>query len=123
MHAGLDAGPILKMCGDGSVPGPDFGENLTFLVPTPPLFSGSNVDPHGLPLLVSLYILIFGIGTYVTEGFLKSLRGDFLVGRYYVIFHWICARAGCDFVRHFFSKPIPHQPLLLSFRALIPNLI
>ena len=26
MNAGLDAGPIQKMCGAGSVPGSDFGE-------------------------------------------------------------------------------------------------
>ena len=29
-----DAGPIQNMCGAGSVPGPDFGENSTSLVPT-----------------------------------------------------------------------------------------
>ena len=32
MNAGIDAAPIQKMCGDGSVPGPDFWENLTSLV-------------------------------------------------------------------------------------------
>ena len=32
MNAGLDAGPIQKMCGACSVPDPDFGENLTSLI-------------------------------------------------------------------------------------------
>ena len=32
MNAGLDAGPIPKICGAGSMPGPDFWENLTSLV-------------------------------------------------------------------------------------------
>ena len=32
MNAGLDAGSIKKMCGAVSVPGPDFGENLTSLL-------------------------------------------------------------------------------------------
>ena len=31
MNVGLDAGPIQKMCGADSVPGPDFVENLTSL--------------------------------------------------------------------------------------------
>ena len=31
-----------------------------------------------MSLLVSLHILILGIRTYETEGFLKSLRGEFL---------------------------------------------
>ena len=31
VNAGLDAGPIQNMCGASSVPGPNFGENLTFL--------------------------------------------------------------------------------------------
>ena len=34
MNAGLDAGAIQKMCGAGSVPGPYFGEILTYLVLT-----------------------------------------------------------------------------------------
>ena len=35
INAGLDAWPIQKMCGTGSVPGPDFwGEILTSLLPT-----------------------------------------------------------------------------------------
>ena len=34
MNVGLDAGPIQKMCGAGSVPGPVFGENLTYLMTT-----------------------------------------------------------------------------------------
>ena len=38
VNAGLDAGPIQKTCGAGSVPGPDFGENLTSLTrPNDPL--------------------------------------------------------------------------------------
>ena len=36
MNTGLDAGPIQKMCGAGSVPGLKFGENLTSLVRTVP---------------------------------------------------------------------------------------
>ena len=32
MNAILDTGPIQKMCGAGSVLGPDFGENLTYLL-------------------------------------------------------------------------------------------
>ena len=32
MNAGLDAGPIQKMCGAGSVRYPDFGEILASLV-------------------------------------------------------------------------------------------
>ena len=32
MNVGLDTGPIEKMCGAGSVPGPDFREILTSLV-------------------------------------------------------------------------------------------
>ena len=32
INAGLDAGPIQKVCGAGSVPGPGFGEDLTFLM-------------------------------------------------------------------------------------------
>ena len=32
MNAELDARPIQKMCGAGSVSGPDFGENLTSLL-------------------------------------------------------------------------------------------
>ena len=35
MNAGLDAGPIQKKCGAGSVPGPDLGKKLTSLLPTP----------------------------------------------------------------------------------------
>ena len=31
INAGLDAGPIQKMCGAGYVPGLDLGENLTYL--------------------------------------------------------------------------------------------
>ena len=42
-----------------------------------PLFSRSIVNPDGLPILVSLHILIFGIRTCETEGFLKSLRVKF----------------------------------------------
>ena len=34
MNAGLDTGLIQKMCSAGSVPGPDFGEDLTSLVIT-----------------------------------------------------------------------------------------
>ena len=48
------------------------------------LFSRSNVNPDDLLILVSLHILILGIGTYETELFLKSLRGDFLLQRYFV---------------------------------------
>ena len=31
VNAGIDAGPIQKMCGADSMPGPDFGGNLTSL--------------------------------------------------------------------------------------------
>ena len=34
MNAGLDAGPIQKICGAGSVRYPDFGAILTSLLPT-----------------------------------------------------------------------------------------
>ena len=34
MNTGLDAGSIQKMCGAASVPGLEFGENLTSLLPT-----------------------------------------------------------------------------------------
>ena len=33
-NAGLDTGLIQKMCGAGSLPGPDFGEHLTSLFKT-----------------------------------------------------------------------------------------
>ena len=33
INAGLDADPIQKLYGAGFVPGPDFGENLTSLLP------------------------------------------------------------------------------------------
>ena len=45
MNAGLDAGSIRKMFGADSVPGPDFGENLTSLT-FPPKFCFSSVFDH-----------------------------------------------------------------------------
>ena len=35
MNAGFDTVPNQTWCGTGSVPGPDFGEILTSLAPTP----------------------------------------------------------------------------------------
>ena len=61
INAGLDAGPIQKTYGAGSVPGPDFGENLTSLVltvtpdscprPQPCPNAGSDPDPDSSPVL------------------------------------------------------------------------
>ena len=71
-------------------------------------FSRSNVNPDCLPFLIRLHILIFEIGTCETEGFLKSLRGEFLNTKAFctgfVLRHVV--------ITIFSVNRSPHQPLL-----------
>ena len=56
MNAGLDAGPVQKMCGAGSVPGPDFGEYLM----SPLNYFGASTMTSPLSLYLCFFLQISG---------------------------------------------------------------